>query len=294
MSLQLDVQSAPTELIHYHVNWRVSGIHPGAHAGHMPGTGTLFRGHGLLLDHPDPRRLDVRASARDPFHRLLVKVFQQQAALPVWVVADWSASMGFRGNSDKRTALVSLCDHLAWSVWRMGDRLGFIACNDALQQDMLVMPRCSREVGIEIRQRITNTHTPSGTAMALAQAVSVIGRERALVFLVSDFHFPDVQLRHMLEAFSSHDVVPVVLWDRAEYADLPRWGLARVRDAESGEERLLWLRPALRAAMMQRYEERRQQLVQACERSARPPFFIEDYFQPSAMNRYFTEYAACA
>jgi len=282
-----------SELIHYQVDWRASGVRPGAHVGRLAGNGTLFRGHGSLMDHADPRRIDARATARDPYRRMLVKIYQQNASLPVWVVADWSASMGFHGKYDKVQQIAEICYQLAWSTWRMGDRLGFVACNDEVRRDMLVSPRCSRQVGDEVRKKLMDTTPPDGGATGLKKAAGVMGKERSLVFLVSDFHFSSSELKAVLASLAHHDVVPVVLWDQAEFADIPRWGLGRVSDAESGEERLLWFRPSLRHKMQQGYQIRRQALQAVCRSVGRAPLLITNLFEPRQMTRYFLEPSSC-
>lgn len=291
--VERDKLGRANELIHYRLDWRTSGVRPGAHVGRMAGNGAIFRGHGLLIDHPDPRRVDLRATARDPYRRMLVKIFQQNAAIPVWVIADWSASMGFRGNINKAAQIAEISDQLAWSTWRMGDRLGFVACNERVNRDLFVPPRCSRRLGMEIRQRIASAPPPSGSAEGLNLAANAIGRERALVFLISDFHFSVASLKTILQSLSHHDVVPVVLWDQAEFADLPDWGLGRVRDSEGSQEQLLWFRPSLKRDIAASYERRRQELRSVCQNFGRAPFFVTGRFHASAMTRYFLEPLRC-
>jgi uncharacterized protein (DUF58 family) len=306
--------SSIPELIHYYVKWRANGLRAGAHVGRIAGAGSRFRGHGPLLDNPDPRRIDVRATARDPYRRLLVKMYQQNVSLPVWVVADWSASMAFqgepgtnegagsqvaiaarqasdRGDVNKVAVIADLCEQLAWSTWRMADRLGFIACNEGVVRELHVPARCSRLQGNDIRQRLAQASAPQGSAQGLVSAAAEIGRERALVFLVTDAHYPLNELQKVLQSLSGHDVVPVVLWNSAEYSDLPRWGFARFRDAETRQERLLWCRPRLQQTIHAAYEARRQAISEVCAQWGRLPFFISDRLQARALTHYFMESA---
>jgi hypothetical protein len=67
-----------------------------------------------------------------------------------------------------------------------------------------------------------------------------------LVFLVSDFHLPLADVAQVLASLAAHQVVPVVLWQPAEFALSANHGLARVQEPESGEHAWLWWRPALR------------------------------------------------
>jgi hypothetical protein len=48
--------------------------------------GLEFHGLASLLSSGDPRRLDLRASARDPFGQLLVRLYTQPSAVPIYVL----------------------------------------------------------------------------------------------------------------------------------------------------------------------------------------------------------------
>ena len=79
----------------YRIRWRPQSMRPGAHTSQRSGMGQLFSGYASLLDHPDPRRLDLNASVRDPYGMLYTRVFRQRAAIPVMLLVDRSASMRF-------------------------------------------------------------------------------------------------------------------------------------------------------------------------------------------------------
>lgn len=83
--------------IHYKVSWRATGSYPGHHSSRQKGSGLQFCIHVPLIDAPDPRRFDIRASLRDPFQQVRVRVYLQTSSIPVYVIADLSASMNFKG-----------------------------------------------------------------------------------------------------------------------------------------------------------------------------------------------------
>jgi len=87
--------------VHYRVGGPVRGHFPGHHRSTRGESGFEFRGHAPLLDAPDPRRLDLHASLRDPFGQWRVRVYRQRMSVPVAVVADLSASMGFAASPPK-------------------------------------------------------------------------------------------------------------------------------------------------------------------------------------------------
>ncbi|HEY9215796.1 MAG TPA: DUF58 domain-containing protein, partial [Ancylobacter sp.] len=113
----------------YRVSWRARTVHAGAHRGRPLGAGGLFRDVATLLEWPDPRRLDLRASVRDPFEQLYVRRFEQKTAITVYALIDVSASMSFRGNMHKLEVAAAICAALAASARRIGDRFGLIGCD---------------------------------------------------------------------------------------------------------------------------------------------------------------------
>ena len=70
----------------YHIGWRSRGRHPGRHASSQRGMGMEFRGHTTLLSYPDPRRIDIRQTIRDPLEQVHVRLFNQKSATPVYVI----------------------------------------------------------------------------------------------------------------------------------------------------------------------------------------------------------------
>ncbi len=273
--------------IHYKIPWRASSNFPGHHASQQKGGGLQFRNHAPLLEAQDPRRFDVHASLRDPFEQIQVRIYRQTSAIPVYVVADLSASMGFVGANAKLKVLADLVASLSFSVYRTGDRFGFIGCSDRQTDPWLLPSTMNRAAGTELAAQL-RTWQPQGIdSEGLLQAADLIGARRALVFLVSDFHFPLPLLAQILAALAYHDVVPTLLWDRHEYAQLPRFGLARVTDRETQRSRLLWLRPSLRKRIEQEFMSRREKLGQVFGRYGRLPLVLQDGFDADEVTHYF-------
>jgi hypothetical protein len=87
-------------------------------------------------------------------------------------------------------------------------------------------------------------------------------------------------------------VVPLVLWDTAEYRNLPEFGVASVTDCETGGRRTLFLRKNFRDRIIQSFEDRRVALEQTFLRYDMPPLFIEDGFNADALTEYFYQFVA--
>ncbi|MFM8333767.1 MAG: DUF58 domain-containing protein [Candidatus Methylumidiphilus sp.] len=273
----------PSEF-HYQIPWCAHSRHPGRHPGAQAGAGVEYLGAAPFASQPDARHLDVRAMLADPFGRLLVKSFRQRAAVPVWLLADVSASMAFNG---KLARLAEFGEALAWSAWRSGDPFGCFACAGGIAWDISLPLRRHKGVAADWRGRMARFQPDSGRHEGLLDAAWQLGRQRSLVFLLSDFHWPEAQLQALLDALALHDVVPVVLWDQAEYANLPRFGLAELADPETGQRRRVFFRPELREKIAAAYALRRERLTALCSAHGRAPFFLTGAFDAEQMTQYF-------
>jgi uncharacterized protein (DUF58 family) len=273
--------------LHYRFNWRAGGHRPGAHQGANAGPGHEFIAHAPLVSARDPRRLDVRASLADPFGEWRVRVFRQRSAVPVWLVADVSGSMGFAGHRRKLDVLADFAASLGYSAWRTGDAFGFLGCEGAVRPDLCLPATRLRGAGTELAERLRSLRPEGRSAEGLLEAPRHLARDRALVFLVSDFHFPLAFARRVLEGFSRHDLVPVVLWDPEEYRHLPRFGLVTLADPETGRTRTLLLRRSLRERIARSFAERRASLEKLFRAAGRAPLFMEHGFHPDRVTGYF-------
>lgn len=275
------------EEFHYTIPWRATSPHPGAHASRLQGGSEEFAGLVPFAANPNPRHLDIRASLNDPFGQLSVRSFRQSSNIPVVVIADLSASMGFSGRGDKAELLARFTASAAWSAYRHGDRFGFIGGAEALDEDLFIPPRLHKGGLPELYERLRDYPRSGRDMTGLLAAAERLGKQRTLVFLVSDCHFPLERLDALLATLTRHDVVPIVIWDSAEYERLPAWGLVLIEDAETGTRRRLLMRPRLREKFRDRYRQRHAALAQVFRQRGRSPFFLIDRFDADALTRYF-------
>ena len=273
---------------HYKIDWRSKSHLPGHHRSNQSGGGIEFRGNVPLLASPDPRRLDIRASLSDPFDQWFVRSFRQRSQVPVYVIADLSASLGFSGERRKLDVLADFVESLAYSAHRSGDRFAFIGCDETLRTDFFLPPTHAVGAGLDLARRVRGL-SPVGTAAGLLEASHYMVRQRCLVFLVSDFHFSDEMLEKLFASLLPHRICPIVLWDRAEYERLPRFGLITARDSETGRKRTLLLRPALRERLLASFSARRAKLNAFFQRHNTRPIFFERGFDAEKITQYFFE-----
>lgn len=272
---------------HYRVRHGAAGHVPGAHRSRRGEAGLEFRGHVPLTQAPDTRRIDVHASLRDAFGQWQVRVFSERKAVAVVVIADLSASMGYRGVRRKLDVLADFTQAAAESAWRAGDSFGFIGCDERLRRDWLLPPTRRRGLGSLLAQRLRRLD-PQGSALGLAEAARALPHRRALVFLVSDFHLPIADLEVVLGGLAHHEVVPVLVWDRQEF-DPPSNGLIQLADPESGEQTLVWMRPALRERWRAVQAGRRATLQALFHRHRLDPLVLDDGYRADVVSAHFVQ-----
>jgi len=250
-----------------------------------------FRGYVPFMQNPDPRRIDVRATLRSIPRNLMSRAFYERGAVDVVAILDFSASMDFSGLGNKLQQAADIAASIAWSAVRHGDNFSLIVCDDEIRKD-LIMPASHRQgLAQEAHRTVSQAMIRDGaSASALTQAVEHMSRKRALVFLLSDFHFDEQFMLAALNSLAAHDVVPLVLWDSAEYQDMPEWGWARVRDMESAGVGSLFMRRNMATRIRHAYLQRRQQIAEICRQAgARAPFFSGNHFNAEQLSRHLLE-----
>ena len=274
----------------YQIGWRTRGRHPGRHASAQRGLGMEFRGHAPLISYPDPRRIDLRQTIRDPFDQVWVRIFNQKSSVPVYVVCDLSGSMGFSGQMRKLEIAAEITASAAYSAFRVNDPFGFVGFDEKVRDDWMFTSSIKVHGAFELTDRLAAHRPGHVAATALDDVAQFLPRERSLVLLVSDFHTPLEQLGDQLTTLMRHHVVPLVLWDAAEYRNLPEFGIASVTDCETGARRTLFLRKHYRERILQAFADRRRALEKLFMSVDMPPLFIEDRFDADALTEYFYQF----
>ena len=275
-----------TEEFHYQVPWRTSSAHPGRHASLHSGGEHEFHGHTSLLSRPEPHNIDIHATLLDPFQQFVVRTFRQRSIITISLIADLSASMGFR---NKMETLARFAELAAFSTYRSGDHFSFMGCDRDLVSDLHLPPRWYKGGTPELTELLRTYRPEAPDCRGLLNMVDYCPRHRSLVFLISDFHFPLHETAEIFDSLLKHDVIPVVLWHPEEYENLPEWGLVRLQDPETGRDRPLLMRPALKQKIVDHFAAKREQLRHLCLRYGRQPFFLTESFQADQITRYFYE-----
>lgn len=262
--------------ISYNIRWSPNQHTYGAHRARHYGTNGNFRDYVPFWQQPDARRIDLRQSLRNPFGEIYVRQSEQRSRIAVYIIADLSASMRFGENCPKMRVLRGLTLGLASSAHRSGDAFGFIGCDEDVRPDFFLPASVKRGSEVTIVERL-RTFVPRGLHTHGFRSVTKhLGSSRKLIFLISDFHLPMDEIEAVLSALYRHDVVPMVLRCSDEVLTLPSWGLIELRDLETGNLRLAFMRPRLREQLLTSARERDQKLARLCRRYGRTPFQIVD------------------
>jgi uncharacterized protein (DUF58 family) len=280
----------PAKEFTYQIAWRARGRHPGRHASAQQGLGMDFHGTAPLISHPDPRRIDLRQTLRDPFEQVYVRIFNQKSAVSVYAVCDLSGSMGFAGHARKLGLAAEITASIAYSAHRINDPFGFIGFDNQVREEWSMRTSNRMYAALDMAERLADYRPQHMGADGLLEIGNYLKRERSLLFLISDFHMPLELLEQALVPLVRHHVVPIVLWDAAEYSSLPEFGITSVADCETGERRTLFLRKGYRERIAAAFETRREALKHLFMRNNMPPFYVENSFNADDLSEYFYQY----
>jgi len=276
----------------YHLAWRSRGYHTGRHASIQRGMGMEFRGLSNLLSYPDPRRIDIRQTIKDPLEQIYVRIYNQKGATPVFAIGDISGSMRFGQEKNKVQLMSEIAQSIAVSATNNSDPFGFIAFDDSVRDEYLCPASLRPQMALDLLNDLKQYQAPQVGGAGLKEAFRYLPRERSLVFLISDFHMPIDILEDALLQMLHHHIVPIVLWDSDEYRNLPEFGIINVQDAETGEQKIVLLRKELREQIIHNFEQRKTLLNDLFLRFDMPPFFVEGSFDCNKMSEYFYQFSA--
>ena len=204
---------------------------------------SVFRGRGMEFSEvreyqvgDDVRAIDWNVTSRmgHPY----IKKYVEERELTVMLAVDCSASEQFgTGAQSKGEIAAEVAALIAFTAIKNNDRVGLLLFTD--QVELYVPPAKGAEHALRVVREVLvfqPQHRRTDIALGL-DTVNHLVRKRAVVFLVSDLLDRDFERQLRLTA-RRHDLITVILGDRREEA-LPRLGLVRLRDAETGREKVV-------------------------------------------------------
>ncbi len=224
---------------------------------------SVFKGRGMEFSEvreyqfgDDIRNIDWNVTAR--FGHPFIKIFEEERELTVMLMVDLSGSLIFGTNEKtKQQVAAELSAILAFSALKNNDKVGLILFTDKIEK--FVPPRKGRSHVLRIIREVLSFE-PEGKSTNLKAALEYLNstvKKRSIVFLLSDFM--DSGYEKILRIIGKkHDLIGVVLNDKRE-SEIPKMGLIKLTDAETGEER--WVDTSS-IKVQNRLEEVRKNMIQ--------------------------------
>lgn len=202
---------------------------------------SAFKGRGMSFSEvreyqfgDDIRDIDWNVTAR--FNKPFVKVFEEERELTVMLLIDLSESLDFgTAKQTKRNMVTEIAATIAFAAIQNNDKIGVIFFTDRIEK--FIPPQKGRKHILYIIRELLNFEPESSRtdiSVPLQYLTNAL-KKRCTAFLISDFIDNNDFRNAMTIANRKHDVVAIQVYDR-RLAELPRVGLIKVRDSESGEE----------------------------------------------------------
>lgn len=273
--IQQDIQHL---VFDYKTPFLLNALRESEHKSKRQGPGSDFYKKSAFLADPNPARIDLSASVTDPFESIYVKTFRQRSKLDVLTLVDGSDSMAISGKAD----LVDLTEKsIAASV---------AVRNDNYRSYLLTSSILSVTDPDLLTQHYAAAQHPDqyhNTAQAFSDIECLLPTRRSLIFLLSDFHWSNDKLNQILNTLSGHYLVPVVIWRSTEYENFPLWRFVQIRDAETDENRLIFVTPKQKRLIESTFADRRIFLNNQFQRHNCRAFWMIDQFSAQQLSEFF-------
>ena len=209
---------------------------------------SAFKGKGMTFSEvreyqygDDVRSIDWNVTAR--FNHPYVKMFEEERELTVMLLIDISASGDFGSVVQlKRELITEIAAILSFSAIDNNDKIGVILFSDKVEK--FIPPQKGRKHILRIIKDLLE-FKPDNSGTDISESLRYLTnaiKKKCTAFLISDFR--DKGYAKSLQiANNKRDVVALHIFDKREMG-LPRIGLIRVKDNETGRER--WVDTGMR------------------------------------------------
>jgi uncharacterized protein (DUF58 family) len=202
---------------------------------------SAFKGRGMSFSEvreyqygDDVRDIDWNVTAR--FNKPFVKVFEEERELTVMLLIDVSQSLDFGTiKQTKRDMLTEIAATIAFAAIQNNDKIGVIFFSDRIEK--FIPPQKGRKHILYIIRELLNFEPDSNSTdirLPLEFLTNAL-KKRCTAFLLSDFIAEHNYKNALTIANRKHDVVAIQVYDR-RLVELPKIGLMKMQDAESGQE----------------------------------------------------------
>ena len=234
---------------------------------------SAFKGRGMSFSEvreyqygDDVRDIDWNVTAR--FNKPYIKVFEEERELTVMLVIDLSESLDFGTvKQTKRDMVTEIAATIAFAAIQNNDKIGVIFFTDKVEK--FIPPQKGRKHILYIIRELLNFEPESSRTDITVplQFLTNALKKRCTAFVISDFIDESDYKNAMTIANRKHDVVAIQVYDR-RLAELPKVGLIKMRDAESGEEMFVDTSSSkVQAAQREWWRRQREKLEETLKKS---------------------------
>jgi len=202
---------------------------------------SAFKGRGMSFSEvreyqfgDDIRAIDWNVTAR--FNHPFIKVFEEERELTVMLLLDLSPSSYFGSSGQFKNQLIAeISAVLSFAAVNNNDKVGCLIFTDKVER--FIPPKKGKShILLIVREILGFEGKGSGTNIGEAlQYFNGVIKKKSIAFLFSDF-MDDGYETPLRIAARKHDLIGVHVHDVRE-REIPRIGLVRLRDPETGRER---------------------------------------------------------
>lgn len=204
---------------------------------------SAFKGRGMSFSEvrdyqygDDVRNIEWNVTARTGTPH--VKVFEEERELTVMLLVDISPSSSFGTQLYLRRDLITeISAVLAFSAINNNDKVGLILFADEVK--LYIPPKKGKKHILRIIRELIDGESKTGTTdiTKVLEYFTNVVKKKSICFLLSDFFAPPFDQPLQIAA-RKHDIIGLHLYDPFEKS-LPRAGLLRVVDSESGQQQVI-------------------------------------------------------
>jgi len=200
---------------------------------------SAFKGRGMAFSEvreyqygDDIRNIDWNVTAR--FNHPFINIFEEERELTVILLIDVSGSRNFGTQTQlKKNMITEIAAVLSFSAIQNNDKIGVILFSD--QVEKFIPPKKGRQHILRIIRELID-YEPKSRGTNISEGLRYFSnaiKKRCTAFLISDFMDDDYE-EALRIAHKRHDLIALNIYDLRE-TELPRAGLIRLRDAETGK-----------------------------------------------------------
>lgn len=243
----------------YRIPWRPHSQQHGSYTGNRTGEGLelhSFSSH--WHTGASARHIDLRASLLDPYGHWVVKQYRPPAGCDIHIMLDTSASMLLSPDGSDLHRLSSLLECIIYSTFLAGDRCAlWTAARQKTDAIPLLSPAIRQGLPQAVIQHLQMDQSFEETGSeGLLDIAKALPARRALIFLLSDFYWPEALLKQLLPQLARHDTVCLRTRDNHTWlSQLPAWRILTLYDPETRRRSPILSRPSLTQKWLQHEDQ---------------------------------------